>query len=328
MGRSDRNPLPVVVQVEGIRKYYSSGNSFAKKKQLIQAVNGVSLEIHAGEIFGVVGESGCGKSTLGRALLRLFPLTEGRLLFEGNDISRTRGKELKQFRSRMQMVFQNPYSSFDPRQRLGDALEEAGRAGGLSRAEARARVRDLMDLIRLPEDLLERRPRELSGGQLQRLAFARALLPEPHFIVADEPVSALDVSVQAQILNLVTDLKKQLGMTMLFISHEMTVVEHICDTVAVMYLGQIVEQAPARELFSHVAHPYTQVLLSSIPKSHPDEVKDRIVLQGDPPGVMELPEGCVFSGRCPFVTEQCRIRKPAMRQISPGHFTACDVWRY
>lgn len=326
--KPDKGNASVIVDAAGIKKYYTMGNSFAgKRNKTLKAVNGVSLRVHEGEIFGVVGESGCGKSTLGRALLRLFPLTEGRLLFEGKDLSSLGRRELKPYRPRMQMVFQNPYSSFDQRQRLGDALAEAGKVCGLSRENTDARIKELMEVIRLPDEMLERRPQELSGGQLQRLAFARALLPAPRFIVADEPVSALDVSVQAQILNLIIDLKKQMKLTMLFISHEMTVVEHICDTIGVMYLGEIVEIAPAGELFSHPAHPYTQALLSSIPKTHPDEEKERIVLSGELPSAIDLPKGCAFAGRCRYATAVCREKKPEAVKISPGHHAACHLYQ-
>ena len=314
---------PVVIRAENLKKHYpvSSG----KGSKILKAVDGVTLEVHKGEILGVVGESGCGKSTLGRSLLRLFPVTEGKVIFEGTDISTLDRRQLKPYRRNMQMVFQNPFSSFNPRQRIGKALLEVGKVYGMSAQETRARIQELLGYISLPDDMLERHPSELSGGQLQRLAIARALMLNPAFIVADEPVSALDVSVQAQILNLIVDLRKQLNMTMLFISHEMTVVEHICDTVAVMYLGQIVEMAPTRELFSNLLHPYTQALMSAIPVADPTVKKERIILQGDIPNAIDLPKGCSFASRCRFATERCRQERPVLKDAGGGHMTACHM---
>ena len=272
---------------------------------------------------GVVGESGCGKSTLGRSVLRLFPITEGEILFDGTDLSRMNRRELKSFRKNMQMIFQNPYSSFNPKQKIGSALYEVGRVYGMDEKAIREKVEQLMEYISLPLDMLQRSPGELSGGQLQRLAIARALILEPGFIVADEPVSALDVSVQAQILNLITDLRKKLKMTMMFISHEMTVVEHICDNVAVMYLGRIVEMAPVNELFSNICHPYTQALMSAIPKADPEDTKERIILEGDIPNAIDLPQGCSFASRCRYCTQQCREKAPELIDLGNGHKVAC-----
>lgn len=315
----------VVVHVENLKKYYPAGSAGLLKKntKVLKALDGVSFKICEGEIMGVVGESGCGKSTLGRAVLRLFPVTEGKILFDGDDITNLSRKQLKAYRRNMQMVFQNPYSSFNPRQRIGAALAEVGRVYGMSGEETEARIHELMKYIGLPENMLGRSPGELSGGQLQRLAIARALILNPSFIVADEPVSALDVSVQAQILNLIADLRKEFKMTMLFISHEMTVVEHICDKVAVMYLGQIVEMAPTGMLFENLCHPYTQALMSAIPKADPEEQKERIILEGDIPNAIDLPEGCSFASRCRHCTESCRKNKPALRDIGGGHLVAC-----
>lgn len=315
----------VVVHVENLKKYYPAGSAGLLKKntKVLKALDGVSFEICEGEIMGVVGESGCGKSTLGRAILRLFPVTEGKILFDGNDITNLSRKQLKAYRRNMQMVFQNPYSSFNPRQRIGAALAEVGRVYGMSGEETEARIHELMKYIGLPENMLGRSPGELSGGQLQRLAIARALILNPSFIVADEPVSALDVSVQAQILNLIVDLRKEFKMTMLFISHEMTVVEHICDKVAVMYLGQIVEMAPTEMLFENLCHPYTRALMSAIPKADPEEQKERIILEGDIPNAIDLPQGCSFASRCRHCTENCRKNKPALRDIGGGHLVAC-----
>lgn len=315
----------VIVHVENLKKYYPAGSAglLRKNTKVLKALDGVSFEICEGEIMGVVGESGCGKSTLGRGILRLFPVTEGKILFDGEDITDLSRKQLKPYRRNMQMIFQNPYSSFNPKQRIGAALAEVGSVYGMSREETNARIRELLEYIGLPENMLGRNPGELSGGQLQRLAIARALILNPSFIVADEPVSALDVSVQAQILNLIVDLRKELKMTMLFISHEMTVVEHICDKVAVMYLGQIVEMAPTKLLFENLCHPYTQALMSAIPKADPEDTKERIILEGDIPNAIDLPQGCSFASRCRHCTEACRKNKPALRDIGQGHLVAC-----
>ena len=317
-------PPDTVIQASHLKKYFTmSSDGIGKPRRVLRAVDDVSLEIRQGQILGVVGESGCGKSTLGRSLLRLFPVTDGEILFEGKDISRFTRRELKPIRRNMQMVFQNPYSSFNPKQRIGKALREVGHVYGMRPVQSRERILGLLDTIRLPDTVLERLPSELSGGQLQRLAFARALMPDPRFIVADEPVSALDVSVQAQILNLIVDLRSQMGLTMLFISHEMTVVEHICDEVAVMYLGRIVEQAPTLELFANLLHPYTQALMSAVPRTDPEEKKERILLEGDVQGAADLPRGCRFAPRCRFCRERCREEEPELRQVRDGHLVAC-----
>lgn len=308
----------VVVHAENLKKHYPT-----KGGKILKALDGVSFDIYEGEILGVVGESGCGKSTLGRSVLRLFPVTEGKIEFEGHDITDLSKRQMKAYRRDMQMIFQNPYSSFNPKQKIGSALREVGKVYKMSDAEVDKKIKDLLEYIRLPEDMLLRSPGELSGGQLQRLAIARALILKPSFIVADEPVSALDVSVQAQILNLIVDLRKEMKMTMMFISHEMSVVEHICDRVAVMYLGQIVEMAPTKELFDNISHPYTKALMSAIPIADPEEKKQRIILEGDIPNAIDLPEGCSFASRCQFCTEKCKKEKPQLKCLGNDHFVAC-----
>ncbi len=308
----------VVVHAENLKKHYPT-----KGGKILKALDGVSFDIYEGEILGVVGESGCGKSTLGRSVLRLFPVREGKIEFEGHDITDLSKRQMKAYRRDMQMIFQNPYSSFNPKQKIGSALREVGKVYKMSDAEVDKKIKDLLEYIRLPEDMLLRSPGELSGGQLQRLAIARALILKPSFIVADEPVSALDVSVQAQILNLIVDLRKEMKMTMMFISHEMSVVEHICDRVAVMYLGQIVEMAPTKELFDNISHPYTKALMSAIPIADPEEKKQRIILEGDIPNAIDLPEGCSFASRCQFCTEKCKKEKPQLKCLGNDHFVAC-----
>ena len=313
-----------VIRAEHLKKYFPMDKGFLKKPgRMLKAVDDVSLSIARGEIMGIVGESGCGKSTLGRVLLNLTPATAGKLYFQGDDITGLTPRGMKPYRPRMQMIFQNPFASFNPKQRIGRALLEVGRVHGMSVDAARARIEELMDMVHLPPEMLERSPSELSGGQLQRLAIARALVLNPDFIVADEPVSALDVSVQAQILNLIMELRARLQMTMMFISHEMTVVEHICDRVAVMYLGRIVETGPTEALFSNLMHPYAQALISAIPRADPDEVKARIVLEGDIPSAIDLPAGCRFSSRCPRCTEECLKSEPELVDTGRGHLVAC-----
>ncbi|MBQ2297258.1 MAG: ATP-binding cassette domain-containing protein, partial [Ruminiclostridium sp.] len=278
-----------------------------------------------GSIFGIVGESGCGKSTLGRSLLRLETITGGKVYFQGRDITDLSGKDLLPLRRDMQMIFQNPYASFNPKQKIGSALREVAKVHKIPSNEAEEKIKHLLQEINLPEDTLNRIPSEMSGGQLQRLAIARALLLDPAFIVADEPVSALDVSVQAQILNLMMDLREKFSLTMLFISHEMTVVRHLCDQVAVMYLGTVVEQAESEELFNNLLHPYTQTLMSAIPTLDPEHKKQRIVLQGDLPSAIDVPPGCPFADRCPKCQPQCKESRPQLKDVGNNHLEACHL---
>ena len=314
-----------IVRVENLKKHYHLGGSGSKAKYL-HAVDGVSLNIEKGTIFGVVGESGCGKSTLGRCLLRLTHITEGNIYFEGNDITHLNSHELRPYRRQMQMVFQNPFSSFNPKLSIGTSLREVGHVYHLPKSETDKRINHLLEIIRLPDDVMRRHPHELSGGQLQRLAIARTLVLSPSFIVADEPVSALDVSVQAQILNLISDLREDLGLTMMFISHELTVVEHLCDVVAVMYLGTVVETASTAEIFKNTLHPYTQALISAKPRENPDEKTNRIMLEGDVPSAIDIPNGCRFASRCQnFIAGKCDVTAPELREVEPGHFVACHL---
>lgn len=313
----------VIQAVDLVKNFPVASKKLGEKPKALHAVGGVTLSISKGEIFGVVGESGCGKSTLGRCLLRLETITGGQVLFQGQDITQLSGKSLKPLRRNMQMIFQNPYASFNPKQKIGAALREVAKVHGVPADEAETKIKDLLKEVNLPEDALNRIPSEMSGGQLQRLAIARALLLDPAFIVADEPVSALDVSVQAQILNLLMDLREKFSLTMLFISHEMTVVRHLCDRVAVMYLGTVVEQAETEELFGNLLHPYTQALMSAIPTLDPDHKKNRIVLEGDIPSAIDLPSGCPFADRCVRCSEECRASRPPLRDVGGGHLVAC-----
>ncbi len=316
---NDINATVPCIEVRGLKKYYPF-----KGGRTLRAVDGVDLAINTGEIFGIVGESGCGKSTLGKCMMRLTELTEGQVLFQGKDISSQSRKAIRSDLQRMQMIFQNPYSSFNPKLKISYSLAEPCRLKGMSQPQIKERMDKFLNYISLSENELNRFPHELSGGQLQRLAIARALLLDPDFIVADEPVSALDVSVQAQILNLIADLKKNFRMTMMFISHDMTVVEHICDKVAVMYLGAVVEWGESDVVFRNIQHPYTQALISAIPVIDLDQQKkERIILQGDIPTALEKHKGCRFASRCSHCLDICREQPPQLRETEPGHYVAC-----
>ena len=316
---------PVIRAEHLVKEFPIASKKLGEPKKVLHAVSDVSLSVPKGSIFGIVGESGCGKSTLGRSLLRLETITGGKVYFQGQDITDLSGKDLLPLRRNMQMIFQNPYASFNPKQRIGSALREVAKVHKMPADQAEEKIRNLLHEINLPEDTLHRIPSEMSGGQLQRLAIARALLLDPAFIVADEPVSALDVSVQAQILNLMMDLREKFSLTMLFISHEMTVVRHLCDQVAVMYLGTVVEQAESEELFNNLLHPYTQTLMSAIPTLDPEHKKQRIVLQGDLPSAIDVPPGCPFADRCPKCQPQCRESRPQLKDVGNNHLVACHL---
>ena len=312
----------VLVRMEGVKRYFTVRQADGRKVPL-RAVDGIDLTIRRGETFGLVGESGCGKSTLGKALLRLWPLTEGRIVFDGADIAQLRCDALRRFRCKAQMIFQDPSSCLDPRRRVLDILLEPYLIHGLyGPEERRARAAELCDMVGLSRTYLARYPHELSGGQKQRVGIARALALHPQLIVCDEPVSALDVSVRAQVINLLDDLQKGLDLTYLFISHDLSVVEHCCRRIGVMYLGRLVELAPAAELYRAPRHPYTQALISAIPTIGGDR-RERIVLTCDLPSPTAPPAGCRFHTRCPYADERCRQEAPALRQVGPDHWAAC-----
>jgi oligopeptide/dipeptide ABC transporter ATP-binding protein len=309
-----------LVRVRGLIKHFPVEGS----DDVVRAVDGVTFEILRGETLGLVGESGCGKSTVGRCLLRLIEPTAGHVEFDGRDVLATDGRSLRNLRREMQIIFQDPYASLNPRMRVRDIVAEPLIIHGMKdKEERRARVGELLSKVGLDPDYMNRYPHEFSGGQRQRIGIARALALNPKLIVADEPVSALDVSVQAQVVNLLQDLQAEFGLTYLFISHGLAVVEHISTRVAVMYLGRIVEVALAEELYASPLHPYTQALLSAIPIPDPTRKRDRIILTGDVPTPINPPSGCRFRTRCPMAIPECAQIDPDLREISPGHTAAC-----
>jgi oligopeptide/dipeptide ABC transporter ATP-binding protein len=309
-----------LLRVRGLFKHFPVEGS----DDVVRAVDGVTFEIFRGETLGLVGESGCGKSTVGRCILRLIEPTRGRVEFEGTDVLATRGGELRRLRREMQIIFQDPYASLNPRMKVRDIVAEPLVIHGIGdKQERRERVAELLRKVGLDPDYMNRYPHEFSGGQRQRIGIARALALNPKLIVADEPVSALDVSVQAQVVNLLEDLQQEFKLTYLFISHGLAVVEHISDRVAVMYLGRIVEVATAEELYSNPLHPYTRALLSAIPVPDPTRKRDRIVLKGDVPTPINPPSGCRFHTRCPEAIPECSRIDPDLREVAPGHTVAC-----
>jgi peptide/nickel transport system ATP-binding protein len=291
------------------------------------AVDRVNLSVAKGATLGLVGESGCGKSTVGRAILRLFDITAGQVVLDGQRIDDLSPDRLRQMRRRVQVVFQDPFSSLNPRMKVRDILAEPIRNFGMARnrAELNERVGELMDKVRLPRDAVDRYPHEFSGGQRQRIGIARALAPGADLIICDEAVSALDVSVKAQIINLLVDLQDELGLALLFISHDLATVEHLTHRVAVMYLGKIVELADRRTLFAKSHHPYTRALLSAVPVPDPTAKRQRIILTGDVPSPINPPSGCRFHTRCPFVFDRCRVEEPLLRPVGEGHVSACHL---
>jgi oligopeptide/dipeptide ABC transporter ATP-binding protein len=316
-----------LLEVKDLKKYYPiSGGIFGRTVGYVKAVDGISLTIRKGETFGLVGESGSGKSTVGRTILRLTDKTAGEVRFKGKDIFALSKQELRRLRPDMQLVFQDPYGSLNPRMRIGDAIGEAllehGRA---SKAEIRERVLEVLEMCGLSKAHIDRYPHEFSGGQRQRIGIARAIILNPEFLVADEPVSALDVSIQAQIINLFSDLQEQTGLTYLFISHDLSVVEHLCTTIGVMYLGSMVELASRDELFAHPLHPYTRALLSAVPIPDPTVKRERIVLRGDIPSPVNPPSGCKFHTRCPLAEPICREQTPVFREVGSDHWVACHL---
>ena len=308
-----------LLEVKNLKKYFNT------PRGLLHAVDDVTFTLERGKTLGVVGESGCGKSTTGRSILRLLEPTGGEVLFEGQDITKLSKEEMRAKRKDMQIIFQDPYSSINPRKTVGQIIADPLEINKIitDKKQMEKRVRELMEIVGLADRLYGTYPHELDGGRRQRIGSARALALEPKFIVCDEPVSALDVSIQAQILNLLNQLQKDMGLTYMFITHDLSVVNHFSDDIAVMYLGRLIEKAPAEELFANPTHPYTQALLSAIPVPQLHNRRERILLKGEITSPINPPKACRFAQRCPYATDRCRQEEPALTEIKPGHFVSC-----
>ncbi|MFJ9497699.1 ABC transporter ATP-binding protein [Brevibacillus centrosporus] len=315
--------------VKNLKKYYPiTGGVLGGEIGVVKAVDDVSFTVNRGETLGLVGESGCGKSTTGRSLLRLIEPTAGEVYFDGVNVSALSIEEMRKMRRDMQIVFQDPFASLNPRHNIEKILEEPLIVHGMgSSAERKKRVQEMLEVVGLSSYHARRYPHQFSGGQRQRIGIARALMLNPKLIVADEPVSALDVSIQSQVLNLMQDLQRDLGLTYLFIAHDLSVVRHISDRVGVMYLGRIVELTSSAQLYSNPLHPYTKALLSAVPTPDPDAARERVILQGDVPSPANPPSGCTFHTRCPHVTDECRTTRPLFQDVGDGHFVACHLYK-
>lgn len=318
-----------ILKVDNLKVYFPVSNGFLKKKSYVKAVDGISFEIKKGETFGLVGESGCGKSTTGRAIVKIYQPTDGTVEFEGKDVTAIKGGDIKQFKKDMQMIFQDPYASLNPRMTVGEIIREPMDIHGIydTKEEREKRVRELLEIVGLKPDHIRRYPHEFSGGQRQRIGIARTLALNPKFIVCDEPISALDVSIQAQVINLLEEIQEKMGISYLFIAHDLSMVKHISDRIGVMYLGNMVEVGNSDDVYHHPLHPYTQALLSSVPIPDPKAVgmKQRIVLEGELPSPINPPSGCVFRTRCPKATERCTQEKPKLRSVD-GRQVACFLY--
>ncbi|MBD1370889.1 dipeptide ABC transporter ATP-binding protein [Hazenella sp. IB182357] len=317
-----------LLTVKNLSKHFPiKGGVFRRTVGQVKAVDNISFSVNKGETFGLVGESGCGKSTTGRTLIRLLEPTAGEVLFEGKDIARLARKEMQAVRRDLQMVFQDPYASLNPQMTVGELIEEPMKVHGLyNKQERQKRVKKMMDLVGLNAQYITRYPHEFSGGQRQRIGIARALSLEPKLIIADEPVSALDVSIQSQVVNLMDDLQKELDLTYIFIAHDLSVIKHISDRVGVMYLGRMAEIAPKQKIYDQPLHPYTKALLSAVPVPDPKVKKERIILSGDVPSPSNPPSGCAFHPRCPKAFARCKTERPQLLDIGEEHFVACHLY--
>lgn len=319
-----------LLQVEDLKKYFPiKGGIFGKKTlKHVKAVDGVSFDVKEGETFGIVGESGCGKSTTGRTILRLLEPTEGNIYFQGKNIATLNKNEMRKLRKDIQIIFQDPFASLNPRMKIQDIVEEPLINFGVTdKSEREKRVLEVADQVGLTKAQLSRFPHEFSGGQRQRIGIARALISKPKLIIADEPVSALDVSIQSQVLNLMRDLQKEFGLTYIFISHDLSVVKHFCDRIGVMYLGKMVEIAEKKLLYDKPLHPYAEALLSALPSSHPLQKKERIILKGDVPSPSNPPSGCTFHPRCFKCMDICKTERPTLQQVESHHSVSCHLYQ-
>lgn len=316
-----------LVEIKNLKQHFTVSGGRGKKLKL-KALDGVDLVINRGETMGLVGESGCGKSTLGKALLKLYEPTEGEIIIDGQPLTEIKSrKEKKDFCKKVQLIFQDPSSCLNPRKKIKRILAEPYEIHGIGNSKSRiSNISELCELVGLSNQFLERFPHEMSGGQKQRIGIARALALHPDLVVCDEPVSALDVSVQAQVINLLLDLREELNLTYLFISHDLSVVKYICQRICVMYLGRIVEIAPSEEIYNDTLHPYTQALISAIPIADPENQEERIILEGEFPSPVNPPSGCTFHPRCPKACDKCKQEKPEMREVKPGHFVLCHLY--
>lgn len=324
------NSDEIIIEVRDLKKYFPVKDKFMSgEKKFVKAVDGVSFEIKRGETFGLVGESGCGKSTLGRTITKLYDATEGDIFFEGTNIAKFNKKQMKEYHRNMQIIFQDPYSSLNPYMNVEELIDEPlSLHTPLSRKDKVEKIKNLLEMVGLSKDDMEKFPHEFSGGQCQRIGIARAISTEPRFVLCDEPISALDVSIQAQVVNMLEDLQEKMGLTYLFVAHDLSMVRHISDRIGVMYLGNIVEISKSNDLYKNPLHPYTKALLSSIPIADPNRANAAVrqIIKGDIPSPMDIPSGCRFHTRCPYAKPICKEIQPQTKEVESGHFVTCHLY--